>query len=56
MEITKKDLQKYCMDATEEFLEGMEDLNGVTQTSIMLTIIAFTATLSKKMFPEENRK
>lgn len=46
MEITKKDLQKHCMDT-------MNELRGEAEIAFFLTIMAFTSALSERMFPEE---
>lgn len=53
MEITKKDLQKHCMDTMDELRGEMEDLEGGAEIAFFLTIMAFTSALSERMFPEE---
>lgn len=55
MEITKKDLQKHCMDAMDKLRGKMENLDGKGEIAFMLTIMAFTSILSERMFPEEKK-
>lgn len=53
MEITKKDLKEHCIDAMNELRGEMENLEGGAEIAFLVTIMAFTSTLSKRMFPEE---
>ena len=53
MEITKKELLKHYMDAMEELKGEIGNLEGKGEIAFMLTIMAFTSILSKKIFGEE---
>lgn len=53
MEITKEEFAKHCADATTDFIDKMEDLDEKGKIALLLSIIAFTSTLTKRMFSGE---
>lgn len=53
MEITKKKLLEHCVSATEELTEEMSGLDGHETLALIVTVVAFTSILSKKIFVEE---
>lgn len=55
MEITKKELLEYCVDATKELTEEMSGLEGHGRVALILTVVAFTSILSNRIFPEEKK-